>query len=65
VYLEIGEDVRLAVSDDGKGLPRTQVRRSGTRTMRERAAMLGGRCTVRRRPGGGTSVVWRVPARAH
>ena len=64
VFLEIGEEVRLAVRDNGKGLPRAWGRRGGTRTMRERAAVCGGRCTIRTRPSGGTSVVWRVPARA-
>ena len=64
VYLEIGDDVRLAVRDNGKGLPGAWGRRGGTRTMHERAALLGGRCSIRTRPSGGTSVVWTVPARA-
>jgi signal transduction histidine kinase len=63
VFLEIGDDVRLAVRDNGRGLPGAYGRRGGTRTMRERAALLGGRCSIRTRPTGGTSVVWTVPAR--
>ncbi|REE95599.1 histidine kinase/DNA gyrase B/HSP90-like ATPase [Thermomonospora umbrina] len=56
----------LVVADDGVGLPMTadgRVPRAGVGlgSMRERAAELGGSCTIGPRPGGGTEVVARLP----
>ena len=45
-----GECVRLGVSDDGRGLPRTAQPGVGTSAMRGRAAQLGGRCEWRSQP---------------
>ena len=50
------------MTDDGIGY-RPGPRSSGVRNMAERAAALGGTCTVTDRDAGGTEVVWRVPAR--
>jgi signal transduction histidine kinase len=68
VELELGGDeVLLAVEDDGIGLdgqtvhPGTGV---GLRSMQERAEALGGEVEVRARLGGGTVVVLRCPASA-
>ncbi|MCA2202255.1 GAF domain-containing protein [Streptomyces griseoincarnatus] len=55
-----GREVRLTVADDGVGLP-PGGRRSGLRNMAERAAQLGGSFEVTDTPGGGTTLVWRVP----
>ena len=62
VVLRAGDEVVLTVTDDGTGY-RPGPRSSGVRNMAERAAALGGTCTVTDRPAGGTEVVWRVPAR--
>lgn len=51
----------LAVSDDGQGLPAQAAAGVGLRSMRERAAELGGVCTVERQVGGGTVVRARLP----
>ena len=62
MVLRAGDEVVLTVTDDGIGY-RPGPRSSGVRNMAERAASLGGSCTVTARDGGGTEVVWRVPAR--
>jgi len=59
--------LRLEVADDGVGVP--PQREPGTTgvglaTMAERAAELGGSCSVGPRPGGGTSVVAELPLRS-
>ncbi|HLA64642.1 MAG TPA: PAS domain S-box protein, partial [Rhodothermales bacterium] len=58
-------DVRLVVADDGQGLPAgaraTGVGGMGLRTMRSRAAALGGTLTVESAPGTGTTVTCVVP----
>lgn len=58
------DDVTLegVVRDDGRGGTFDEVPgHLGLRTMRERAELLGGRCTVASRPEGGTEVAFRVP----
>jgi two-component system sensor histidine kinase UhpB len=56
-----GQEVLLAVSDDGIGIGRT-ADGTGLRGMRERAQLVDGRLDVRRRDGGGTTVTLAVPA---
>ena len=56
-------DLVVSVTDDGRGFD-TAVSGSvgqGQRTMRERAELVGGSLSVVSRPGGGTTVVARVP----
>jgi len=62
VLIEAANDITLTVRDDGRGLPRDATH-SGLANIAERAEQLGGDCTVESTPGGGTEVVWRVPAR--
>ena len=63
VHLRAADDVVLTVTDDGIGYV-DNGRRSGLRNMSERAESLGGTVEVGQTgPGGGTVVVWRVPAR--
>jgi two-component system, NarL family, sensor kinase len=50
----------LEVVDDGSGLPRAPKLGVGLRSMRERAAELGGTCEVGPAPGGGTRVHARL-----
>jgi signal transduction histidine kinase len=54
------DDVVLIVRDDGRGFEPGGAE-SGLRNMRERAAALGGTCTIRSEPGAGTELVWTVP----
>ncbi|MDX3803697.1 GAF domain-containing sensor histidine kinase [Streptomyces sp. AK04-3B] len=56
-----GREIRLSVTDNGVGIP-ADGRRSGLRNMAERAEQLGGRLELTEPEGGGTALVWRVPA---
>ncbi len=59
-----GTGVRLVVRDDGIGFdPAKPIAgdHMGQRTMQERAASLGGSCTVRSAPGEGTTVAVEIP----
>lgn len=60
VTVEVQQDVLMRVIDDGVGIT-PGGRRGGLRNMAERAASLGGTCTVGPRERGGTVVEWRVP----
>jgi signal transduction histidine kinase len=54
----------LTVTDDGRGVPDDVRRGDGLANLRVRAERLGGRMTVRPRPGGpGTVLEWEVPLR--
>ena len=59
VCLRIGSRVELEVSDDGRGAPSDVASGVGWISMRERAAELGGECTITSAPETGTTVqVW-------
>jgi signal transduction histidine kinase len=51
----------VVVTDDGAGIPATTGAGVGLGSMRERAAELGGECTVGAAPGGGTFVHLELP----
>jgi PAS domain S-box-containing protein len=57
------DSIRLAVMDDGRGLPEENPNGSGLgmRTMRFRSSAIGGKLYVGRRASGGNSVVCEVP----
>ncbi len=55
------EALHLVVADPGTGLPPHGRDGTGLAAMRERAAEVGGVCTIGPRPGGGTAVVARLP----
>jgi len=65
VWLELAfQDgaVKLAVSDDGVGLPRVaELKGFGLRGLHERAGQLGGDLTLETRPSGGTLIAFRLP----
>lgn len=60
VRVEVGEDLCVVVTDDGKGLG-TTTRSSGISNLRARAEARGGTMAVSEPPGGGTRLEWRVP----
>ncbi len=61
VTIRIGEGLDLEIVDDGSGLPPGWRMGVGTASMRERAAELGGSCTIGPRSGGGTRVDAHLP----
>jgi signal transduction histidine kinase len=56
-----GRALEIEVTDDGAGLPQTPEPGVGLRSMRERAAELGGSCTIERAAPTGTRVFARLP----
>ena len=58
-----GDDLVIQVCDDGIGIPVTQPRGLGLRSIAERAAELGGAATVEPATSGGTVVRARLPLR--
>ena len=64
VRLSLNGNLLLEVEDDGHGLPAAHRIGVGLRSMRERAAELGGSCVVEARPGGGTLVRAQLPVEA-
>ncbi len=56
-----GAALRLAIEDDGRGLPAALRPGVGLRSMRERAEELGGTLTLEPGPGGGTRVAATLP----
>ncbi|MGH3912127.1 MAG: sensor histidine kinase, partial [Pseudonocardiaceae bacterium] len=53
--------LRVEIIDDGTGIASSARAGVGLRSMRERAAELGGNCRIGAAPGGGTSVCLELP----
>jgi signal transduction histidine kinase len=60
VTISVDDDLVIDVTDNGVGIPET-VARSGLHNMVQRATDCGGTCTIERRAGGGTHLVWSAP----
>ncbi|WP_398865584.1 sensor histidine kinase [Streptomyces stephensoniae] len=56
------DEVRLTVSDNGRGIPE-QGRRSGLDNLAERALQVGGALELSTPDGGGSRLLWRAPLR--
>ncbi|WP_018332257.1 sensor histidine kinase [Actinomycetospora chiangmaiensis] len=61
VTIEVGDELRLEVHDDGDGLPEVPPAGLGLSTMAARARVLGGTFDVLRASPTGTIVRWTVP----
>jgi signal transduction histidine kinase len=61
VEIDLNGGLSLAIADDGLGVPDAPHGGVGLASMRERAAELGGSCTVKCANGGGTIVTARLP----
>jgi signal transduction histidine kinase len=65
VRLTFNDELDLEVSDNGIGLPDSRSEGFGTQSLSERAAELGGTCTIESVPTGGTRVHARLPLNDH
>ena len=61
VVVSVDSEVTMKVHDDGVGVPGEVIGGRGLTNLGERAARLGGSCTVRPGPTGGTELTWRCP----
>jgi signal transduction histidine kinase len=64
VTVRIDDAVRLEIADDGDGLPPAYRAGVGITSMRERAAEVGGSCTIAARDPRGTLVSAMIPLEA-
>jgi DNA-binding NarL/FixJ family response regulator/signal transduction histidine kinase len=62
VTLSAGDELELAVRDDGRGFPATDGEGFGLRSMHRTARSAGGRLAVTSRPGGPTEVTLAIPS---
>lgn len=60
VEVTVGDDLRITVTDDGRGLPANRTE-SGLANLRARAEAAGGSLELVTPTGGGTRLVWRAP----
>jgi signal transduction histidine kinase len=61
VRVRIADQLTIDVIDDGCGIPQGNQRRSGLANMQQRAAQVGGDCSITAAPQGGTRVNWTAP----
>lgn len=61
VSLQVSDELRLCVDDDGVGLPDGRSAGHGLHNIAERAEQLGGIAELTDAPQGGTRVTWKVP----
>jgi signal transduction histidine kinase len=57
------DELRMVVTDDGRGMPEDRAGGGGLTNLAERAGRWNGELTVDSAPGRGTTVRWRVPLR--
>ncbi len=61
IDLRVDDEVVLAVTDDGVGIPADCHRRSGLANIAARAEQAGGTCRITDGPNGGTVLRWNAP----
>lgn len=65
IDIRLNGSLQLEICDNGTGLPANTRFGVGIRSMQERAAELGGTCTIQPRPDGGTCVLATLPIRSY
>lgn len=65
VEVRAADELSIAVTDNGHGIPADNHRRSGLANMLDRAHQVGGTCQITSPPQGGTRVHWIAPLTAH
>jgi signal transduction histidine kinase len=61
VELAVADQLVIAITDNGCGIPADNQRRSGLANLHERADEVGGKCQIASPPQGGTRVCWTAP----
>ena len=61
VEVTVADQFTLEITDNGRGIPADNKRRSGLANMLRRAEQVGGSCQVTTPPEGGTKVLWTAP----
>ena len=61
IEVGVGDELLVEITDDGRGIPADNRRRSGLANMQSRAVAVGGRCEISAAPGGGVRVRWSAP----
>ena len=61
VEVSVTDQLRIQITDDGRGIPSDNQRHSGLANMAQRAEGLGGNCAITSPPTGGTDVHWSAP----
>ena len=64
IAIDVADDLRIDVTDDGCGIDPTNARHSGLANMVRRAELVGGSCDVSTPTGGGTHLRWIAPLAA-
>ncbi len=59
-----GDDLKIVVRDDGRGIHSDITRGQGMSTMKKRAKQMSGQCLVESRPGHGVVILLTVPLRS-
>lgn len=61
VEIDVADELRIDVTDDGCGIAPTNARHSGLANLVRRAELVDGSCVIAEAPGGGTHVRWIAP----
>ncbi len=61
VSIAVADELRIVISDDGRGIAPDNQRSSGLSNLAKRADSAGGDFAVTERPGGGTQLIWSAP----
>ena len=61
VVVIVGDELCIEITDNGRGIPADNERRSGLANLARRAEQVGGSCHITSPPDGGTRVRWSAP----